>query len=137
MKHKFSLSINWNILKKSKRQLNFHFFIVCVLDSFAFWFSCLQNIVTILISAAFRVASIVRGEALIRGRHLFQYGYPKVRRLSEARRLLEEICYLYLIFQFEYFVLYSSALHSMVFCNRFVFECFVPNIQLLLKTRTY
>ena len=23
----------------------------------------------------------------------------------------------------------------MVFCNRFVFECFIPNIRLLLKTR--
>ena len=34
-------------------------------------------------------------------------------------------------------LLYSFVLYSMVFCNRFVFECFVPNIRLLLKTRTY
>ena len=25
----------------------------------------------------------------------------------------------------------------MVFCNRFVFECFVPKIRLLLETHTY
>ena len=33
-------------------------------------------------------------------------------------------------------VLFSFVLYSMVFCNRFVLECFVPNIPLLLKTRT-
>ena len=41
------------------------------------------------------------------------------------------------IFQFEYFVLCSFVLYSMVFCNRFVFECFVSNIRLLLKPPTY
>ena len=41
------------------------------------------------------------------------------------------------IFQHEYFVLCSFLLYSMVFCNRFVFECLVPNIRLLLKARTY
>ena len=41
------------------------------------------------------------------------------------------------IFQYEYFVLYSFVLYSMVLCNRFVFECFLPNIRLLLKTRFY
>ena len=30
---------------------------------------------------------------LLEGRHLFQCGYQKVRRLSEARDLLEEIQY--------------------------------------------
>ena len=39
--------------------------------------------VTILKSVAFR------GAALIRGRQLFQYGYPKLRRLFEARGLEE------------------------------------------------
>ena len=33
-------------------------------------------------------------------------------------------------------VLCSFVLYSMVFCNQFVSECFVPNIPLLLKTRT-
>ena len=47
--------------------------------------------VTILISAAFRGAALIRGEALIRARRLVQCGYPKVRRLFEARRLLEEM----------------------------------------------
>ena len=38
---------------------------------------------TILISAAFRVAALIRWEALVRERYLFQCGYPKVRRLLE------------------------------------------------------
>ena len=33
-------------------------------------------------------------------------------------------------------VLFSFVLYLVVFCNRFVFECFAPNIPLLLKTRT-
>ena len=36
----------------------------------------------------------------------------------------------------EYFVFSWFVCYSMVFCNQFVFECFVPNIWLLLKTRT-
>ena len=44
--------------------------------------------VTILISAGFR------GAALVKGRHLFKCGYPKVRRLFEAQCLLEEIWYM-------------------------------------------
>ena len=39
MKHTFSLSMNQNILKKSKYQQYFHCFIVCIQASFAFWFS--------------------------------------------------------------------------------------------------
>ena len=39
--------------------------------------------VTILISAAFRDAASVRGERLIRGRRLFQCGYPRVQHLLE------------------------------------------------------
>ena len=35
------------------------------------------------------------------------------------------------IFQFEYFLLCSFVLYLMVFCNQFVFEYFIPNIQLL------
>ena len=64
-------------MKKSKYQQYFHCFIVYILVPYAFWFSYQQNIVTILISAAFR------GALPIRGRRLFQYGYPKVRRLLE------------------------------------------------------
>ena len=39
---------------------------------------------TILINAAFRDAALIRGEVLIRGKHLFQYGYPKMWRLLEG-----------------------------------------------------
>ena len=48
-------------------------------------------------SAVFRGATLIRVEALIRGRPLFQCGYPKVRRLFEARCLLEEIRYYIII----------------------------------------
>ena len=70
-------------MKKSNYQQYFCF-IVCILNSYAFWFSYWWNILTILISTAFR------GAALITGRRLFQWEYPKVRRLFETRRLLEE-----------------------------------------------
>ena len=74
-----------NTMKKSKCQQYFHCFTVCILVLYAFQFSYQQNIVTILNSAAFR------GAALIRARRLFQCGYPKVRPLFETRCLLEEI----------------------------------------------
>ena len=47
-------------------------------------------LVTILMSAAFRCMAIIRGEVLIRERHLFLCGYPKIRHFFENRRLLEE-----------------------------------------------
>ena len=40
--------------------------------------------VTILISTAFIGVALIIGEALITGRHLFQCGYPKVRRFLES-----------------------------------------------------
>ena len=55
--------------------------------------------VTILISTAFRGATLIRGQALIKRKRLFQCGYTKVRLLLEggaffeAQRLLEEIRY--------------------------------------------
>ena len=48
---------------------------------------------TVLMSAVFRGAALIGGEALIRGRRFFQCGYPKVRCLFEAQCLLEEIRY--------------------------------------------
>ena len=61
---------------------------------------------------------LIRGVALIRGRRLFQCGYPKVlirgRRLFEAGRLLEEIwriftqshkIFLWNFFNFYFYVL--------------------------------
>ena len=75
-------------------QQYFHCFIVCILVLYPFWFSYQQNMVTILVSAASRGVVLIRGEALIRGRHLFQCGYPKVRYLFETLRLLEEIWYM-------------------------------------------
>ena len=38
---------------------------------------------TILISAAFKSAALTRREALIRGKRLFECGYPKVPRSLE------------------------------------------------------
>ena len=73
-----------NIMRKSKYQLRFYCFIICILISYAFWFSYQQNIVTILISASFRGATLIRGEKLVRGRCLFQFGYIKVHRLLEG-----------------------------------------------------
>ena len=50
--------------------------------------------------AVFRGVVLIRGEAPIRGRHLFQCGHQEVRRLFESRRLFEEIryaaCFLYI-----------------------------------------
>ena len=40
--------------------------------------------VTILISTPFIAAALIRGEVLIRGRHLFQCGYPKVQHVLEG-----------------------------------------------------
>ena len=40
--------------------------------------------VTILISNAFIGAALIRGDVFIRGRHLFQCGYPKVLHLLEG-----------------------------------------------------
>ena len=77
-------------MKKSKYEQYFYCFIVCVLVPYVFWFSYQQNVVTILISATFRGGALIRGETLIRVRHVFQCGYPKVRRLFEARDLLQE-----------------------------------------------
>ena len=56
-----------NIMKKSKYQQYLHCFIVCIVSPNVFWWS-----------------TVFRGGALIRGRHLFQCGYPKVRRLCEV-----------------------------------------------------
>ena len=70
-------------MKKSKYQQYFHCFIVCILGPYAFWFSFQQNIVTILISAVLGSGAFIRGETLIRGRCLFQCGYPNMRRLLE------------------------------------------------------
>ena len=41
------------------------------------------------------------------------------------------------ICQYQYFVLCLFVLYSMYFWNRLLFECFVPDIPLLLKARTY
>ena len=60
MKHK---TINkLNVMKKPKYKQYFHCFIVCILLPHAFWFSYQQNVVTILISATFRGAALIRGE---------------------------------------------------------------------------
>ena len=78
---------------KSKYQQCFHCFIACIIVPYTFWFSYQQNIVTILISPAFRSAALIRGEALLRGRHLFQCGYSKVGRLLEGGAYLRPGAY--------------------------------------------
>ena len=65
-------------------QQYFHYFIACILVSYAFWFSYQQNKVTILIIAEFRGTAVIRGEEFIRGRHLFQYGFQKMPALIEG-----------------------------------------------------
>ena len=49
--------------------------------------------VTILISAAVRGAPLFRGGVLIKGRRLFQCGYPKVRGLLEGGVFLKPGAY--------------------------------------------
>ena len=86
MKHKF-LAINKpNIIIKSN---NFCCFVSLPVP-YSFWFSYQQITVTILINTAFRGESLIRKEALVRGRRLFQCEYAKVRRLFEAERLLKK-----------------------------------------------
>ena len=75
-----------NIMKKSKYQQYFCF-IVRMLVPYAIWFSSQQNIVTIRISTTFR------GALLIRGKHLFQCGYPKVWLLLEGDAYLRSGAY--------------------------------------------
>ena len=80
-------------MKRSKQQQYFHCFIVRILVTCAFWFSCQQNKVTILISATFRGAALIRGETLISIRRLFQCGYPKVQCLLEGEAHLSPDAY--------------------------------------------
>ena len=61
--------------------------------SYAFWFSFSQTIATFLISIVFKGAALIRGEPLIRGRRLFQCGYPKVRHLLESSAYLRPGAY--------------------------------------------
>ena len=88
-------------MKKSKHQRYFHCFIICIPGPYAFWFSFQQNIVTILITAVFRTAALIRGEALISMCIPKGVALIRGRRLFEARRLLEEIRYTYI-----YYIIY-------------------------------
>ena len=73
-----------NIMKKPKYQQYCHFFIDCILIPHASWFSYEWNMITVLMNAAFLGATLIRGEALIRGKRLFQCGYPKMSSLLEG-----------------------------------------------------
>ena len=94
-----------NIMKKSKYQQYFHCFIVCILIPYAFWFRYQQNKITVLVSTAFR-------SAFIRGRLLFQSGYPKVRRLLEGDAYLRLCTY-----QREYGICIKQHLSSHRRCS--------------------
>ena len=104
MKQIFTI-IKPNIMKKSKYQQYFHCFIVCILVPNAFWFGCWQNILTIVISTAFRSVALITREALTRGRRLFQCGYSKVLIRGNMVLLGLEQLYLYCIF---FILLYFS-----------------------------
>ena len=77
--------------------------------------------VTILISAAFRGAVLIRGGESIRGRRLFQCGNPKVQRLFETWRLLEEICYLFISLFICLFVCLFICLFIYLFTYLFIY----------------
>ena len=77
--------------------------------------------VTILISAAFRGAVLIRGGESIRGRRLFQCGNPKVQRLFETWRLLEEICYLFIYLFIYLFVCLFVCLFICLFIYLFTY----------------
>ena len=77
-----------------------------------------SRIVTIPRSAAFRGGALIKGAALFRGRRVFQCGYPKLRRLFEARRLLEEIRYLSL-----HKLLLSEGVEIMIYMDLKRFCC--------------
>ena len=49
--------------------------------------------VTVLISGTFGGAALVRGEALIKARRFFQYGYPKGKHLLEGGAYLRPGAY--------------------------------------------
>ena len=80
-------------MKKSKHQQYFHCF-VCILVPYAFWFSYQQNIVTILISVAFRGVTHIRGAALTSMWILKGAALTRGRRSFQERRLFEEIRYI-------------------------------------------
>ena len=76
-------------MKKSKQKQYFHCFIDCILDLYAFWFGYQQNIVTIPIGSGFRGVTLIRGEALIRGRCLSQWNYSQMRLNQRATLILD------------------------------------------------
>ena len=82
-----------SIMKKFRYQQYFHCFIACILCPCTFWFRFQQNIVTILISAVFRSAMLIKDEVLIKGRCLLQCGYPDVRWLLEGSTYLRPGAY--------------------------------------------
>ena len=92
MKHEFSLSINKYNEKNVNIKIIFivyclHTSSICILVSILVEYSNYSN------KWAFRGATLIRGEALIRGRRLFQCGYPKVRRLLEGGAYLRPAAY--------------------------------------------
>ena len=67
-------------MKKSKYQQCFH----CLHTRSTCILVQLLIMVTVLISAAFRGVALIRGEAHIREKSLFQCEHPRVRRLLEG-----------------------------------------------------
>ena len=80
-------------MKKSKYQQYSHCFIICILVPYGSWFSYEWNMVTLLKRAAFVGVALTRGEVLIKGRHLFQCGYPKMWHLLEGSPYLRPSTY--------------------------------------------
>ena len=73
-----NFTINKQNIMKPKYKQYLYCFIICMVVPHAVWFSYQQNIITILTSPTFR------GEALVIGRRLFQYGHSKMQCLLEG-----------------------------------------------------
>ena len=93
---------------------------------------------TILISAAFRVAALIREETFIRGRCLFQYRYPKMRLLLEGSAYLRPDAdwrkygiYIYIIYNIYVYVcifISSVRLLNVQLDDKLNFSLHVSNI---------
>ena len=83
-----------------------------------------QDIVTILISAIFRGAALIRGETLIRRRRLFHCGFPEVCRLLEGSAYLRPDAY-----QRKYGKLSCEGKCPLIFYNTY----FCEQIHVCLK----
>ena len=84
MKHNLFVTNKPNTMENFKLQHYSHCFIVRILGPYTFWLCVRKNVLTIVIRTLFRGTVLIRRETLIRRTSLFQFGYPKVRRLLKG-----------------------------------------------------